>query len=456
MKPKLIVSGLFFAFFAFPITTEAQTSGDAGRKTLWLNGPDVTSATWSKAKLAAQSSGYKFTEINTWDYNNNTTSNDILEWADIFSRKLMNENHGNVLAIGHDAGGIILRLTDKFDNDNISALILDGVPNRGSQALEVLLPSSGTNRSLAQTKLEQLLDLRSQAQNCVLCRILEASKRWFDLFTIPEIRNYYKDLKRDASIIQSASYPDVPYAIIWGNEDEDDELILSRLISSYGNVSTDAYDGAYVTCYRKELDQRIRDIEDQQVISMFRSIATLAGSIANIKIDGSGISLFSLGAVAEGIINSIASNMQANNNVTRESREVAECELIHQALNIWWSIAIAPHSVIRVSFSFPPVFCEYCSLCGNLPQPEQNLCIQECQNHPCNPEDFTFTYYTIEIEPHDGLLSQSEQLLPGAAKTYEAKGCNHFQEQFWNYSPIRNAFDDLFQGFAGTAFVVPK
>lgn len=432
-----------------------QALGQEGRKTLWLNGPDVTSAFWSRAKLTARSAGYKFTDINTWSYNNNTTSNGISEWANIFSVTVINENHTNILGIGHDAGGIILRLIENIDNGNVSGLILDGVPNKGSRALEVLLPSSGSNKSLAQTKLEQLLDLRSQSQNCVLCRVLEASKRWFDLFTITEIRKYYQSLKSDAPIIRSMPTPDVPYAIIWGNEDEDDELVLSRLISSHGNVSTDAYDGAYTTCYKKELDQRIRDITDQQTVSMLRSIATLAGSIANIKLDKN-MNLLSLGAVAEDVINSIAANMQANNNVTKEAREVAECELIHQALNTWWSLSISPHSFNRVSFSFPPVFCYYCSLCGDLPQPEQYLCIQECANHPCNPEDFTTTYYEVKIEPHDGLLSESEQLLEGAAKTYEAKGCNHFQEQFWNYSPIRDAFVDLFEGRAGTAFIVPR
>jgi sirohydrochlorin ferrochelatase len=62
----------------------------------------------------------------------------------------------------------------------------------------------------------------------------------------------------------------------------------------------------------------------------------------------------------------------------------------------------------------------------------------------------------LVYEPHDGLLRKSEQLLAGAAKTYEAKGVNHFQEQFWEYAPIGNAFQDLFNGGAGAAFVVPK
>jgi hypothetical protein len=72
---------------------------------------------------------------------------------------------------------------------------------------------------------------------------------------------------------------------------------------------------------------------------------------------------------------------------------------------------------------------------------------------PCT-RTITITHY--EYEPHDGLLSKSEQLLAGAAKTYEAKKTNHFQEQFWSQQPVKDAFVDLFNGGAGAAFQVPK
>jgi hypothetical protein len=74
-------------------------------------------------------------------------------------------------------------------------------------------------------------------------------------------------------------------------------------------------------------------------------------------------------------------------------------------------------------------------------------------DYPCT-RTTTITYY--QYEPHDGLLSKSEQLLEGAVKTYEVKKVNHFQEQFWSQQPVKDAFVDLFNGNAGIAFRVPK
>lgn len=452
IKITLVIS----TFLCIPFTFCGQELIQGGRKTLWLNGPGNTSHYWSRTKTFAKSpthGAYKFTEINTHHYEGREKDNSIYGWADNFNNILSTGNHENVLGIGHDAGGLILRRMSQIDNDQLSALILDGVPNNGGKIFEVLLPSSaGGNKSIAQRKMEEFMDIRTQAQSCSGCRMLEATKRWFDGFLDDQkTREYYNQLKPNSPLFYNLPPPDIPYAIIWGNEEVDDGLSLSRLIGSYHN-GIDGEDYNYISCYKRELGQRKSDIKDQQLLSTLRAISTLAGSFAKVKIGEP----LTYTAALEGAINAIVIQMQANNNVTKEIREIAECELVHQGLNIWWHIAVSTYSYRRETVSFPPIYCEYCSLCGNLPQPEQNLCIQECQNHPCNPDDFTHTYYAFEIEPHDALLARSEQLLTGASKTYEAKGCNHFQEQFWDYAPIRNAFNDLFQGFAGTAFVVPK
>ena len=131
---------------------------------------------------------------------------------------------------------------------------------------------------------------------------------------------------------------------------------------------------------------------------------------------------------------------------------------MHQALNARWTLAIAPYSLQDFTIEVPCVVS--CDQCWEeaLNQPDLIL-LGECLNAcipGCEGGVFTSTQAYLVPEPHDGLLTQSEQSLAGAAKSYEAKGSNHLQEQFWEYAPVRNAFVDLFNGNAGAAFVVPK
>ena len=77
----------------------------------------------------------------------------------------------NVLGIGHDGGGLVLRQMAKNTN-RLTGMILCGVPNRGSSAIESMLPINGTSQ--INTLINQVLAFRSNAQSCNGCKVIEA------------------------------------------------------------------------------------------------------------------------------------------------------------------------------------------------------------------------------------------------------------------------------------------
>jgi hypothetical protein len=201
-------------------------------------------------------------------------------------------------------------------------------------------------------------------------------------------------------------------------------------------------------CYRKELDQRVKDAKDNFLVGMLRSVATYAGGAARVQANPTNV-----GAILEATLNALASAIRTQKDLAKEMREMFECELIHQALNAKWNMLVSDYTTVQETIT-TEVDC--CADCYDEPDSQvQSYCFMQCFSavDPC-VNTYTFTYAVFE--PHDGLLTRTEQLLAGAEKTNEAKRCNHFQEQFWQYPPIANAFNDLFMGGAGAAFVVPK
>lgn len=422
------------------------------RDILWLFGPSLTSGQWTNAKLCAQANSYDFNSINITPYDNNTAANNIPDWAAFFNTKLNDGNHTDVLGIGHDAGGLIIRYMDMAqENGRLSAMILDGTPNQGAGIFNKLLPVDQFSESEAQSMIKKMLNLRTQTQNCNGCQMIQATQSWVNYFAGQEAKNYYQQLKPTNSVITNLEAPGIPFAVIWGNED-DDALTLTRTMNSWYNAGLFGADNEYIDCYRSEIEQRLKDAQQQFALGLMQSIAQYAGAAGKLNITNPASSV---GSVIEGALNSLITALRTTFALNKELREIAECELVHQAMNAQWNLMLSPYVEVRENLEIPCFSCETCET--ETDQQVAAYCWSLCV-YDCDPVTWTynqtFTYFTYE--PHDGLLRKSEQLLDGAAKTYEAKGVNHFQEQFWEYAPIGNAFQDLFNGGAGAAFVVPK
>jgi pimeloyl-ACP methyl ester carboxylesterase len=449
MKPSFLLS--IMLFFAANEASAQQGSRDI----LWLHGGASSSTLWSRAITSAQAESYQFTNVSTFPYENDFAANDIPGWGVFFNDRLATQGRDDVLGIGHDAGGLVLRYMGMMQQEtNLTAMILDGVPNQGGKAFEWLLPLAPGAETGAQKIVQSSLDLRTQAQNCRGCQMIEATQRWINSFVAtPQIRDFYQQLKPGNPVITNLQSPDIPFAVIWGNED-DDALVLTRLMSSWHNTALFGEDHEYIECYQKEIRQRAIAANQNFAIGLMQGIAGLAGAVGKLNASN----LFSIGAAIEASIQAQARILRTTFDLQNELRELLECELVHQALNARWTLAIAPYSLQDFTIEVPCVVS--CDQCWEeaLNQPDLIL-LGECLNAcipGCEGGVFTSTQAYLVPEPHDGLLTQSEQSLAGAAKTYEARGSNHLQEQFWEYAPVRNAFVDLFNGNAGAAFVVPR
>jgi deoxycytidylate deaminase len=336
------------------------------------------------------------------------------------------------------------------ENGRLSAMILDGTPNQGAGIFNKLLPVDQFSESEAQSMIKKMLNLRTQAQNCNGCQMIQATQSWVNYFAGQEAKNYYQQLIPTNPVITNLEAPGIPFAVIWGNED-DDALTLTRTMNSWYNRGLFGEDDEFIDCYRSEIEQRVQLAGQQFALGLMQSIAQYAGAAAKLKISEPQ----SIFTVIESRLNALVTALRTTFALSNELREIAECELVHQAMNAQWNLMLSPYSVVQETLV---VSCLPCDECYDEPDREAiAYCFSHC-TWLCDPVTSTYTqsFNYLVYEPHDGLLRKSEQLLAGAAKTYEAKGVNHFQEQFWEYAPIGNAFQDLFNGGAGAAFIVPK
>lgn len=435
----------YLSFFSLALLGLATTLNAQNRNTLWLNGLGATSTSWDRAITAAETDGYDFNEVNTFFYD--LYGNGVVGSAGLISAQLINENRSDVLGIGHDGGGIVLRQMAKAPDTRLSALILDGVPNQGSQVLKKMLPisSSEPNSEMAEL-IDQILAFKSNANQCNACRIVEAFQDWVN--DVNALDEKYREYLPNSPVITELGTPSIPYAVIWGNEDED-ALVLTRLLGSRAQRVLWGDDTGYLECYRDEIRDRRRIINDNFFDGIMQSVITAASAVGKFVPTNSQ-------NIAEGIskgLDAIHKAIQAARNRDREMAELLECEMVHQALNGYWNL-IATDGYTPVVQTIP-IEVDCCADCYDEPDSQvQSFCFMQCLNLSCFDGTYTITYY--QYEPHDGLLSKSEQLLAGAAKTYEAKKTNHFQEQFWSQQAVKDAFVDLFNGGAGAAFQVPK
>jgi hypothetical protein len=327
----------------------------------------------------------------------------------------------------------------------LSAIILDGVPNQGSKVLGKMLPNNGQNDMTL--LVDQVLAFKSNATNCNACKIVEAFQKWVN--DVNAYEQKYREYLPNSPVITGLGTPTIPYAVIWGNESED-ALTLSRVLGSRAQGVLEGSDIEYLECYKDEIADRKKIINDAYIDGIIQSVITAAEAVGKfLKPTGSNI--------AEGVsksIKSIHEGIKAVRTRDKELAELLECEMVHQGLNGYWNLIVSDgYTPVTQTYTEEYDCCETCY--GEPDSQVQGYCFSWCMTleWPC-VRTWTETYY--QFEPHDGLLSKTEQLLAGAAKTYEAKKVNHFQEQFWNQQPIKDAFVDLFNGGAGPAFQVPK
>jgi len=141
------------------------------------------------------------------------------------------------------------------------------------------------------------------------------------------------------------------------------------------------------------------------------------------------------------------------------------CRTAQDYISARWELLLLQNATYEIeavevdATAYPSEFGQCVDICeldvyyGDLPS--NTDCDEECEDRLATTTEIE---YVISYEGHDGILIESEQRLDGAelAKTYHLENTNHFQEQTVINDGVDNAFADLFDGNAGTAFLVPK
>lgn len=452
---------LFFALFLAAL--QIQLIAQVERNTVWLKGLGPTSAPWLNAQsYAKQTLGYKLKVIS--DDNYLPHQDGVVGSANAMNLVINSGNFSDVLGIGHDGGGLTLRQMSKAPDSKLTAIILDGVPNQGSAALQKLLPDPSDPAGLSPVDflINEVLAFKSNATNCNACQIVENFKIIAN--AVKANASKYREYSPNSSVIQNLGTPNIPYAVIWGNETIEDGLSLTRMLGSRAQSAVLGDDKGYLDCYQDELRDRKTAINNEALNRTLDNVLGLANTVSNFVVAavvaGSGAPPpSSVGNVITGYIDAIFKQVKAVRAKDIALAEILECELVHQALNAQWSLLVSStytHYVGTYTYEIDGL--DGClASCEGEPDPQvYGSCVSDCYLYPPPPVLATGTYDYYTQEPHDGLLTQTEQSLPGAVKTYEAKSINHFQEQFFNYQQIEGPFVDLFNGNAGLAFKVPK
>lgn len=459
---KFRYSLLFFALGTLGTFAQGQ------RATLWLRGIITTSNNFTNTQTGVSNAGYQFDAINEFAYN--SVAEGIAGSATRFSNQLDQEDRQNVLAIGHDFGGLVLRRL-AAQNSRVTGVILLGVPNRGSVALERILPPTFGGAPEIDGYIKAIGAFRSAANDCEDCDILTAFESFVD--EIQGLETAYRALLPNSPEIESLPAPTVPTAVIRGSEEA--PFQLTRLLSSRAFRPAGAGDEAYLDCYQPRIDRRRREIADAYIDGLVSNSLNLYDNITRlVSVPAGGRPTDSVSSIA-GILRRLNDNVVAARERDQALADLLECELVHQGLNAYWNVIVNQnfYETETITYSYyVDELGECLDQCaadyydGPIPIYDNWIsCRDACDYlYDGEPVLVSGSYEVSVYAGHDGLYNLTEQNLTGdgVVGPYEAAGSNHFQELNWVIdgqqpnTPLREAYQDLFDGNAGPAFALPN
>ncbi len=426
----------------------------AQRNTLWMRGVSQNSNGWNGTKRTMEFMGYDFRDRLLSTYQPGLG---VEAAADVLAGTF--GGNDDILGIAHDYGGLVMRDLQLKD-DNISAMVLVGVPNQGSAAIEFTTTvEQGSDGTRAQKLVDAIQDLKA-GNSCEDCDLVGAFDSWVN--GLYGGRNYLSDATPHSPVIAhlNDNMPTIPFAVMWGSVKE---FSITRLLSSRAFPSDGDH---YTQCYAKALEDARQQAKDAFLIATIRNTAGLLGGVMNfIGAITPNLSASEWTTRIGNFINTQRQNFIAGIQAVKERDEelarILRCEFANQLLAAEWQLALLEHSDLDTHTIQVPVPSEYddCVLqCGiDMAWGDFGMdvtCEEFCFGLPDN-EIIDATVFIVE--ENDGLLTKSEQLLDGAAKTYHLEETNHFQESRADVKQVvSDAFEDLFEGGAGAAFIVPK
>lgn len=444
----------------------SSTFSIAQRNVAWAPiGNSQNSAGWFGTIMLLEDVGYDFTTVSNTTY---AQDNGILDMANQIDG-FVGQNT-NTLGIAHDIDGIAMRYA-QLSNPNMTGMLLNGVPNQGSAALQNLTsPVIGTTTTVIQDIISRTNSIKS-GDNCDDCNVVGLFEQWVDQNAagsgvIGELSPLHPTM---TDIVDTE--PTIPYVVFYGTV-EDYSLI--RMLSSKYSPGSDS--DILVSCYNARLAlARATAIENAdrvlatRVGGFFNKFLTLIGGVVSAA-SGTTVSIGSIITAGSNFLSSQRDRIKEETKATQErDRELARilrCETANKMLEAEWLLLMLSGLFVESEQEIPCNQTAYndcldeCGLDMAWGDWDYDLtCEEYCEDDivDCNPTE-TETVITFQIEPGDGLYSMSEQRLPGSNLALEVhlENTNHFQETFRAHDPMISALQDVFLGAAGPEFLVPK
>ncbi|NBC05631.1 MAG: hypothetical protein GVY26_00380 [Bacteroidetes bacterium] len=471
MKKAVLLSNLLLVL---AISLHAQNNSPETRNTLWLDGLSTTSKGWDETPRDLKN-------IYNYDLFNIISLGGLpgsvyqpglgtFDAADELASHL--GDYENVLGIGHDFGGLVLRGMADGTN-NLSAIVLCGVPNQGSKGIEMAIQSTGVDgKSDAQWLIEGV-EAITDGYDCEDgCNMVDLFSTWIDELEANEAI-FSEMLPGDApggdvinTLNQEANLPQIPHAVFWGSVEE--FSITSFLNSIYfPNSNVDHITQCYVdnlNAWKEEINDERREERWDAVFGLFNDIK---GGIRDLSTEGISNPWSAISSFAEGTIESVRTWLNANNEHDAEMERILRCEAANQLLAINWQLELmkaesVETGTVQQGWVYDNTCEDECAeTVGYSNWIAFRQCIVDCEDNQ-EPIPNMVTYYVTE--ENDGLLNANEQMLEGGAfPPYHLFNTNHFQETSLYHKPgealaplLPQAFEDLFDGSESAAFCVPK
>jgi len=464
MKKAVFLSHLLLVL---AVSLHAQNDSPETRNTLWLDGLSTTSKGWDETPRDLKN-------IYDWDLLNIISLGELprsvyqpglgtFDAADELASHL--GEYENVLGIGHDFGGLVLR--DMADGtNNLSAIVLCGVPNQGSKGIEMAIQSTGADgESEAQWILEGVKQITDGYECENGCNLVDLFSPWIN--ELKDNEDIFSEMLPNSDVISTLDQnpPQIPHAVFWGSVEEFSiTSFLNSLYSPLDNV--DQITQCYVdnlNAWKEEINDERREERWDAVFGLFNDIKGGIRDLFEGDIDDPW-SVFD--PFVAGIVGGVKDWLNSNKEFDDEMERGFRCETANQLLAIDWQLNLMEAGSVETEEVL--VGQEYSTNCpedcaqtvGYSDWTAYRQCILDCRNNA----DQSPLYQTVYItEENDGLLNKSEQLLAGEDFEYHLFETNHFQETDLRHKPAEHlapllpqAFEDLFDGNAGTAFIVPK
>ncbi len=451
------ILGVWGILLFMPVLLHAQT-----RKTLWLHGGGVTSESWDNMKTNMTNLGYDFDDRINPPYGPATGAGSQ-SGADYITNRVSTDV--NVLGIAHDFGGLVLRQA-QLQTPQITAMILDGVPNHGSKGVAAGRPPLGNPNEGSQ--MEELINAIKQFQDiddCKFCTLSGSFESWSD-----ELKNttfpFIDEMLPGSPVILNLNDPDnlptVPFVILWG---EVAHASLSQMMSSraFPISGMDGGDPIGDRCNQK-FEAEKSDIKGDKNKSIWGSIGGFLGDVFKgvasiVKGDPADI-VGGIGQLISGSITRVNTLVSELKDLNERQERLARCKTADDILQLEW-FGLLGQQLEEVEILVPDPDCETvyeceaeCGVDMAWGDWDSNLsCEEYCAHHTDDCDQITIT--VIQLKPTDGLLTKSEQILEGgASEPYHLPNTNHFAEQV--NTVVTQTLEDIFNGNAGAAFIVPK